>query len=199
VHTLSLSKTVHPGAKARWIGALLVGSCVVGCSVAGVLTGCGYALVGRASNIPDDVRRVYVEPLVNQTNRTQAEQFLTRAIADEMVTRQRFTVVAGAQDADAVLSGTVTAFGVTPVTFDAQGRATEYEIAITANMAFTRKDGDDDPENDVVLWSNERYLFREAYEVEVSQEGYFDQEDTALRDASERFAETMVSDLLEGF
>lgn len=162
-------------------------------------SGCGYSLVGRAANIPDDVRRVYVESLENQTNRSQVEQFLTRAIADEMVTRQRFAVVAGPADADAVLSGTVTAFAVTPVTFDAQGRATEYEIVITARMAFKRRDDDEDPENDPVIWSNDRYVFREAYDLEVSEEAYFDQEDEAIQDASERFAETMVSDLLEGF
>lgn len=163
------------------------------------VSGCGYSLVGRASNIPDDIRRVYVESLDNQTNRSQVEQFLTRAIADEMVTRQRFAVVAGAAEADAVLSGTVTAFAVTPVTFDAQGRATEYEIVITARMAFKRRDDDEDPENDPVIWSNDRYVFREAYDLEVSEEAYFDQEDEAIQDASERFAETMVSDLLEGF
>jgi len=66
-------------------------------------------------------------------------------------------------------------------------------------MAFTRRDHDDDPDNDEVIWSNDRYVFRESYEVEVSPEAYFDQEDQALQDASERFAETMVSDLLEGF
>lgn len=163
------------------------------------LGACGYALVGRASNIPDDVRQVYLEPLINQTNRSQVEQFLGRAIAGEMVTRQRFAVVTGAIDADAVLSGTVNAFAVTPVTFDPDGRATEYEIVITARMAFTRRDGDDDPENDVVIWSNDRYVFRESYEVDVTPEGYFDQEDEALEEAAERFAETMVSDLLEGF
>jgi len=166
----------------------------------GVLAvGCGYALVGRASNIPEDVQRVFVQPLDNQTNRSQVEQFLTRTIANELVTRQRFTVAPSPAEADAVLSGTVTAFAVTPVTFDADGRATEYEIAITARMAFTRRDGDEDPSNDPVLWSNDRYVFREAYEAEVSQEAYFDQEDEAIRGAAERFAETMVSDLLEGF
>lgn len=162
-------------------------------------TGCGYNLVGRASNVPDDVRRVFIEPLVNQTNRDQVEQFLTRSIADEMVTRQRFAVVRGAAEADAVLSGTVLSFTVTPVAFDNQGRATEYEIAITARVRFARQDGDSDPTNDQVLWSNERYVFRESYEVEVSEEAYFDREDEAIEDVSERFAETMVSDLLEGF
>ncbi|MEO1367775.1 MAG: hypothetical protein AAFX50_11415, partial [Acidobacteriota bacterium] len=55
--------------------------------------GCGYTLVGRASNIPDDIREIYVEPLVNQTQRQQVEQLLTQAIIDELVTRRRFEVI----------------------------------------------------------------------------------------------------------
>ena len=59
------------------------------------LAGCGYALVGRGSNLPEDVREVYIAPLENRTQRSQVEQVLTRAIADEMVTRRRFAVVGG--------------------------------------------------------------------------------------------------------
>lgn len=158
-----------------------------------VATGCGYALVGHASNVPDDVRRVYVAPLENRTPRAQADQFLTRAIADEMVTRQRFTVVSSEGDADAVLSGAVNTFGVTPIAFDDQGRATEYEISITAQMLF-RRVGSEDP-----LWANEQYVFRQNYPVEVSETQYIDREDLALQEAAERFAESMVADLLEGF
>ena len=65
------------------------------------LAGCGYGLVGRGNNLPPDIRSVYIKPLENRTPRTQAEQFLTRAIADEMVTRQRFSVVASETGADA--------------------------------------------------------------------------------------------------
>lgn len=155
--------------------------------------GCGYALVGQASNVPDDVRRVYVAPLENRTPRSQADQFVTRAIADEMVTRQRFTVVSSESEADAVLSGAVNTFGVTPVAFDNLGRATEYEISITAQMLF-RRVGSEEP-----LWANEQYVFRQNYPVEVSETQYIDREDLALQEAAERFAETLVADLLEGF
>lgn len=158
------------------------------------LTGCGYALVGRASsNVPADVREVYVRPLENRTQRTQVEQALTRAIADEMVTRNRFSVVGGAEGADAELSGTVVGFDVRPVTFDASGRATQYEIVVLAQIAFKRVGSDD------VIWSNDRYVFRESYEIEATETAYFDREDEAIEEAAERFAETMVSDLLEGF
>src|SRR5258705_3550860 len=102
--------TVHPVSRALVLGSLLL-----------ALTGCGYALVGRGSNIPADVKTVYLKPLENRTPRSQVEQFLTRSIADELVKRQRFAVVGGAAGADAEISGAVVGYGATPVTFDATG------------------------------------------------------------------------------
>ena len=155
--------------------------------------GCGYALVGRASNVPEDVRRVYLRPFENRTPRPQVDQILTRAIADELVTRQRFSIASDLASADAEISGAVVGFGVTPVTFDSNGRAIEYEISITAQVRFRRIS------DDSTLWSNDRYLFRQSYPLEVSESGYFDRENLAIEDVAGRFSETMVSDLLEGF
>ena len=103
-----------------------------------MLAGCGYALVGKGSNIPDDVKSVYLQPLQNKTQRQQVEQELTQAIAMELVTRQRFAVVGNAAEATAEIDGAVTGFAVTPVTFDNTGRATTYEISITAQIVFKR-------------------------------------------------------------
>jgi outer membrane lipopolysaccharide assembly protein LptE/RlpB len=157
------------------------------------LTGCGYALVGRAANIPTDIKAVYIKPLENRTQRAQVEQALTRAIADEMVKRRRFSVIASETGADAEVSGAVVGFGVTPVSFDPTGRATQYEISIITQIAFKRVGSDQ------VLWSNNHYVFRESYTIEATGSDYFDREDQAIEDASEKFAATMVSDLLEGF
>jgi outer membrane lipopolysaccharide assembly protein LptE/RlpB len=173
--------TVHPLTRALALGALLL-----------ALSGCGYALVGRGSNIPPEIKSVYLKPLENRTQRSQVEQFLTRSIADELVKRQRFAVVGSAAGADAEISGAVVGYGATPVTFDAQGRATQYEISITAQLAF-KKTGSDKP-----LWSNDRYNFKETYPIDASS-GFVNFEDDAIERASTRFAQTVVSDLLEGF
>lgn len=225
----------------RCTAALLGASCLI-------LSGCGYALVGRGSNLPEDIREVYIRPLENRTPRSQVEQELTRAIADELVQRQRFAVVGNPEEADAELSGAVVFYGATPITFDAEGRATEYEIAITAQIVFKRTGGDATPPippttvtgqvtapapadatgattgtapepspavpgtttpgapgrpaapviDPSIIWSNDRYTFRETYEIAAGAD-YVDLEDTAIQEAAERFAETMVSDLLEGF
>lgn len=162
------------------------------------LASCGYALVGRASNVPAEVRAVYLQPLANQTQRAQVDQILTQAIAEELVTRHRFDVVSAADGADATLSGAVLAAGLTPVTFDPGGRATEYEISIVVKVEFRRKPAEPEKPGEVI-WASDRYVFRESYPLEVSETGFFDRENIALEEAAERFAETMVSDLLEGF
>lgn len=179
------SHAVRPAARAA-ATAVLIG-------VAVSLVACGYALVGRGTNIPEDVQEVYLSPFDNRTQRQLLDQFVTEAIADELVKRRRFNVVAERAGADADLSGEVSRFGLTPISFDGQGRATEYEISITAQVIFKRVGSDE------ILWKNDHYLFRQTYEVDTGEAGFLDREEDAIREAAERFAETMVSDLLEGF
>ena len=162
-------------------------------AIASSWIGCGYALVGRTSSLPEDVRSIYVEALDNQTRRAQLEQVLARAIADEFVTRRRFEVVRSAADADAILSGTVRSFTVRPVSFGNAGRAREYEITIGTNMEFKRTS------NDGVLWAQDNYTFRELYEADVSAADFFSRQDEAIEEVAQKFAQTMVIDLLEGF
>jgi len=157
------------------------------------LTGCGYALVGRASNIPPEVKSVFLKPFENSTSRVNVDQILTRAVADELVTRQRFAIAAGEEGSDAELTGTVTGFSVQPVSFDADRRGTEFEISITASVAMRQLH----PER--VLWQNDRYQFRDSYQLEASELGFLDRETPAIEAAAKKFAETMVTDLLEGF
>jgi hypothetical protein len=109
------------------------------------------------------------------------------------VTRQRFSVVASDGDADAVLAGVVSSFVVRPVSFDSDQRATEFEILITARVALRQLS----PER--VLWQNDRYQFRDAYQLDASELGFIDRETPAIEATAKKFAETIVTDLLEGF
>ena len=108
------------------------------------------------------------------------------------MTRRRFDVVGSEAQANAEIVGSVTGFGVTPVTFDQTGRATQYELAITARSPSSGWDGK-------VIWKSDRYTFRESYPVNTSSANYFDLEDSTINKASQEFARTLVTDLLEGF
>ncbi len=157
------------------------------------LASCGYSLVGRGSNLPVDVRRVQLLPLENLTPRSQVDQILTRALSTELVNRHRFEVLSSPEGADAVLSGKVSSFTLSPVTFDDEGRATEYEIAIVVSVEFKQVA----PET--LLYKNDSYLFRSSYEVQASELGFQDRETPAIEATAKDFAETLVTDLLEGF
>jgi Lipopolysaccharide-assembly len=156
------------------------------------LAGCGYGLVGRTSSLPPDIEKIFISPLQNKTLRQQVDLILTEAINEEFLHRPRFTVVNNALEADAVLRGSVTAFRVRPVLFGAaEGRASEYEIQVTAAMDFRRTD------NDEVLWEQPYYLFSQRYEFDANQ--LVNLEDVALQEVADDFAQTIVIDILEGF
>ena len=171
----------------------MIGRGAVLLAIVVVLGGCGYGLVGRTSSLPEDIENVYVEPLGNRTTRSQVDLLLTQAIGDEFVKRRRFNLISTARDADAVLTGIVTGFSERPVTFGSEGRGREYELEITADMQFSRP-GAEEP-----IWVRNGYRFRETYEIDVSAADYFDRSDLAIREASEKFAQVIVIDLLEGF
>jgi outer membrane lipopolysaccharide assembly protein LptE/RlpB len=160
---------------------------------AAVMAGCGYGLIGSASTLPDDIESIFVEPLKNRTTRPQIELTMTRAIINELVTRRRFTIATNRDSADAILSGALTSFTVRPVTFDPQGRAEEWQIAIRADMSFARTD------NDEVIWEQPLYNFRDNYELDIDEATVFDPEDQTIQIVSVDFAQTLVIDLLEGF
>ncbi len=157
-----------------------------------VAAGCGYGLVGRTSSLPEDIEAIFISPLSNRTLRQQVDQTLTEAINDEFLRRPKFELVNSPLEADAVLSGSLTAFRVKPVLFGAEeGRASEYEIEIVAAMEFKRVGTEE------VIWEQPYYQFREQYEFDEAE--LIDFEETAILDVAQDFAQTLVIDILEGF
>ena len=154
---------------------------------------CGYALVGRGSMLPAEVRVIRFQTLVNGTSRVGVEQRVSREIARELATRGRFEVRADARSADAELSGTVTQFDLYAVAFDELGRAKEYQVAITARMSLKTLP------DEKVLWENPAYTFRDNYTLPTSAASYADRENEAIDRVAERFAASLVSSVLEGF
>src|SRR5215469_10002395 len=92
--------------------------------VAFSLASCGYHTAGHNVTLPENVQTIAIPAFVNQTQTYKIEQLLTSAVVQEMVTRTHYHVVNTADDADAVLHGTVLSTSTTPLTYDSQtGRA----------------------------------------------------------------------------
>ena len=168
---------------------LLVASCWL------LLAGCGYTLVGKSNNLlPPTVHTLSVPAFVNKTTRVELEQRVTQAVADEFVSRGRLRLVRSEKDADVILRGSIDSFGIYPIAFNQQGRATQYQISITANIELL-----DHRAEDKVLWKNDQYRFTENYQVNVESTDAFDQETRAIQDIAVQFAQSLVTNLLEGF
>src|SRR4051794_18121343 len=159
-----------------------------------VFSSCGYALVGRGNMLDPSIHTIEVPAFVNKTTRVELEQRVTQAVADEFVSRGRLRLVKTPPEADAILRGSIDSFGIFPIAFNQQGRATQYQVAITANIELL-----DHRHDDKVLWKNDQYRFTENYQVDLTSADAFDQETRAIQEIAGRFAESLVSNLLEGF
>ena len=154
---------------------------------------CGYALVGSGNVLDPSIRTIAVPTLVNRTTRVEIEQRLTQSLAEEFVSRGRLRLVTDQKQAHIILRGSIDTFVLTPVGFE-QGRATQYQISITANIELL-----DHRNEDKVLWKNDQYRFVENYKVSPDNTDAFDQESRAIREIAVRFAQSLVANLLEGF
>ncbi len=159
------------------------------------MAGCGYGLVGLSSNLPPHLERLCVTPFVNQTERPELEQRLAEALTQEWVKRGRFQLVAAPEEANAVLSGTIVAAVSAPVRFDAQGRATEYQLTLIADVQLVDRSG----EKPVTLWHDKRFARSTSYAVTINATDYFDRETEAIDVLSRDFARGLVVSILEGF
>ena len=160
---------------------------------AATFSGCGYTLVGKTSTLPPSIRVIRFQTLANKTTRVGVEQRLSSEIARELSSRGRFSVQPGAAGADADLAGEVTGFDLFAVAFDDSGRAKEYQVRITAHVSLKTLP------DEKVLWENPSFTFQENYSLSTSAASYVDRENEAIDRVAERFAESLVSSLLEGF
>ncbi len=158
-----------------------------------LLAGCGYGLVGRSNFLDPTIHTIEVPAFVNRTTRVELEQRVTQAVANEFVSRGRLNLVTNSNDAHAILRGSIDTFNIFPIAFD-QGRATRYQISITAKIELL-----DHRNQDKVLWKNDQYRFTSDYEVNLGSSDAFDQETRAIQEIAVRFAESLVANLLEGF
>jgi hypothetical protein len=154
--------------------------------------GCGYALIGQGSILPEHVKVVVVVPFANQTSRPEIEQRVTEAVTREMSRRGKYDVVTDANTADAMLEGAISAYRTVPVQFSPDGLATRVEAIVTIQATLR------DLTNEEILWNQDGLVFRQQFEVEEGEE-FFDQETLALELIARGAASALVTSILEGF
>ena len=157
------------------------------------LAACGYHLAGHSSTLPPTITTIGIPTFVNRTNRPELEQRVTEHVIDEFTTRGRVRIVPGEEGAQAVLRGEILSYVVTPVVISQLGRATRYEILITAHVSLS------ETTTDRVLWEDDHFLFKQQYDVQADPQAFIDQEIVAIDDVATDFSRSVVTSILEGF
>ena len=161
-------------------------------------SGCGYALAGRGTFLPTDIRTVGIPPIENKTTFYRTEQMLTEKVRAEFIGRGKYKIVPDAAGADAVLTAELASIIVQPAALNANQRASRYLFTVVIRAQFT------DTRNNEVLWSNDQLVFREEYELNsapAALEGatFLDTQGTAFDRISTDIARTVVTAILEAF
>ena len=162
-------------------------------------SGCGYALSGRGTFLPDYINVVGIPQLANNSTFFLVEQTLTEKIRTAFIGRGRYSVIPAPEGADAVVTGAVTSISVQPVGFTDQQLASRYLFTLTMRVEFT------DARTSEVLWSNAALTFREEYELttrsDQALEGatFLSQERSSFDRIADDVASTVVTAIVEAF
>lgn len=165
-----------------------------------LLSSCGYHVAGQASLVPKTIHTVAIPPFVNSTVQYKLTDSLPQAIAREFIARTKYQVVPSADQADAILKGTITNFVAYPTVFDqTTGRASGIQVNITMQLSFVER------ATGKILYSRPSFEAKQVYEVStagtsvMSAQAYFDESETALSRLSRDVSRAVVSAILENF
>ncbi len=129
----------------------------------------------------------------NLTTRYQIDLKLTQAVIDEMVARGKVEIVTDNRQTDAILSGEIQVFNVTPIAFTpGTSQADRFNILVVAKITLR------DNVSRKTIFSNPAYVYQEDYEVPPGSD-FESVESDALDRIAEKFARQLVITILEGF
>ena len=153
-----------------------------------LLTGCGYRLANK--NLGGGAGQTIAVPtFANQTTTYRLEQRLTEAVRQELVRRTRFTVVPESSG-DVVMAGEVLAYAAVPVIFNQQGRGSAYIMVVDVGVRLT------DAKTGKILFQNNRWTFREVFELTQSSAEFVPEDSAALERLARRFASSLVASVV---
>ena len=153
------------------------------------LGACGYSFRGT---LPSHVRTVAVPIFLNRTSEPGVESIITRAVVQAFSTNGRLQVVRLA-DADAVLEGEVTSYGVSAIAFDNTLNVQQYRLVVVLNLRMR-----DVRRNDVLFQQN-GVVEQADFRIQGPVSATIAREETALGQAAGEIARSIVSLTLDRF
>lgn len=169
-------------------------------AITGLLTACGYTLVGRSANVDPTIHRIGVPLFKDQTGRPGLDQTITEKVVEELMKRGRLDVVSDSTGVDALVEGEILSFRVVPIGFSQEGsgtsastQASRYALLLTARVVY-RKTGATEP-----IWESASLQAREETDVGANSTAFFDRGDQTVDRLATTFARNVVASMFEAF
>jgi outer membrane lipopolysaccharide assembly protein LptE/RlpB len=157
-----------------------------------LLAGCGYHLPGRGAGLPAEVQTLYIELFSNRTTEPFLENRITDRVTDRFARKRSLRLVEKRDRADAILTGVVTSYLTTPISYDRRDVITEYRSTMT--IAVTLRQTADDR----VLWKGS-VDWSEEYPASLDKSVQEDNEAAAIAGIVDRLSQELYFRIMENF
>jgi len=128
----------------------------------------------------------------NLTTRFELDLKLTHSVIDELVARGKVEIAEDTKSSDAVLIGEIVSFQALPIAVSREASADRYNIIVVTRITLK------DLVNQKIIFSNPNFRYLEVYEVPEGED-FETVESEALDKIAEKFARSLVTNILEGF
>ena len=156
-----------------------------------MLVGCGYRFAGSGT-FPGGVNHVFVEVLENQTSESGIESTVTENLVNEFTLREKEAFVGDINEADSILSGTVSGISFQTISSRGKDSARERRVTVWVSLQLSDRDGR-------VLWAAKDLSDNEAYRVVDDKNETERNKRVAIGRASRRIAERALNRLTDDF
>ncbi|MDR0723987.1 MAG: LPS assembly lipoprotein LptE [Endomicrobium sp.] len=126
--------------------------------------------------IPEHIKSIYIQPVINATNQFGIEGSFTNYITDEFMMDGRLSIANSSKEADAVVTVTIRRYILEPLTYDINGVVEQYKLWVIASASLIDKD------NNTSLWT------------EPNLEGIQIYRDTTRRQSGDSFNDGMTEE-----
>lgn len=172
----------------RWVRPLTL--ITVYCSLLTVI-GCSSPYQPAPQILPQNIRKIAVRPVVNNTTQYGLEEKLTLAIINEFVRDGRLQLVNKEEEADGVVVAEINKYILQPLTYDQNLVSRQFKLWVLLNVYFI------DRANNVTLWTEPNMEGIQIY-YDVSQPGGKTEEE-ARQLIWDNMSRDIVKRTIEGF
>lgn len=157
-----------------------------------ILNGCGYHMSGTPG-LPPAVagKKIAIPVFVNKSYRANAGAILTESLVDEFA-RRSGGLVASAESADLVLSGTVLTYTTSAVSYSAADKVKEYKAVMTVESTLAERTTRQVIWKGVLSWSQD---YPTNTDIALQQNC----EEAAIREICRKVALQLYQKISQGF